>query len=164
MISPEILRKYPHFAGIEEDCLRAVGKLSEERDFKTGEEIFSESGAFMATSRIYEKGEEAGHLMLLTEGEVGIALTLGSGEKAVVGTLVAGDLMALSALIPPHHLTATGVARSDGKLIQFEAKALRKLCEENPGLGYRLMQGVAKGLMTRLQDTRVELAGESYAS
>jgi len=101
--------------------------------------------------------------MILTEGKVDIALTLGTGEKAVVGTLVAGDLMALSALIPPYHLSATGVAKEDGKLIQIEAEALRQLCEENPGLGYRLMQGVAKGIMTRLQDTRVELAGQSYA-
>lgn len=163
MISPEVFRRYPHFAGIEDACLRELGKLSEERSFKATEEIFSESGAFVATSRIYEKGEEASHLMLLIEGSVDVSLTIGTGEKVVVGTLVAGDLMALSALIPPFHLSATGVAKEDGKLIQFEAKALRDLLEENPGLGYRLMQGVAKGLMTRLQDTRVELAGQSYA-
>jgi hypothetical protein len=59
MISPEVFRRYPHFAGIADECLREVGKMSEEREFKAGEEIFSESGAFMATSRIYERGEEA---------------------------------------------------------------------------------------------------------
>jgi CRP-like cAMP-binding protein len=164
MISSEILRRYPHFAGIEDECLKEVAKLSEEREFKAEEVIFEESGSYLATARIYEKGEQATHLMLLIEGKVDIALTLGSGEKAVVGTLVDGDLMALSALIPPYQLSATGVARSDGKLIQIEAKPLRDLLEENPGLGFRLMQGVAKGLMTRLQDTRVELAGQSYAA
>jgi CRP/FNR family cyclic AMP-dependent transcriptional regulator len=135
-----------------------------EREFKAGERIFEESGSFIATARIYEKGEEASHLMLLTEGKVDIGLTLGTGETVVVGTLVEGDLMALSALIPPYHLSATGIAKEDGKLIQIEAVALRKLLEENPELGYRLMQGVAKGIMTRLQDTRVELAGQSYAT
>lgn len=164
MISSELLRRYPHFAGIEDACLGEVAKLSEEREFKAGEVIFKESSSYLATARIYEKGEEATHLMLLIEGQVDIALTLGTGEKAVVGTLVDGDLMALSALIPPYHLSATGVAKSDGKLIRIKAKALRELLEENPGLGYRLMQGVAKGLMTRLQDTRVELAGQSYAT
>jgi CRP-like cAMP-binding protein len=101
--------------------------------------------------------------MLLTEGQVDIALTVGTGEKVVVGTLVDGDLMALSALIPPYHLSATGIAKVDGKLIQIKADKLRTLLEDNPGLGYRLMQGAAKGLMTRLQNTRVELAGQSYA-
>jgi CRP-like cAMP-binding protein len=164
MISPEVLRRYPHFAGIEDACLKEVGKISEERAFKAGEDVFEESGAFLATSRIYEKGEEASHLMLLTEGKMDIALTLGSGEKVVVGTLVAGDLAALSALIPPYHLSASGTAKEDGKLIQIEAEPLRRLCEDNPGLGFKLMQGVAKGIMGRLQDTRVELAGQSYAT
>ena len=163
MISPEVLRRYPHFAGVEDACLGEVAKISEVREFNDGETIFDESGAFLATARIYERGEQATHLMILTEGKVDIALTLGTGEKAVVGTLVEGDLMALSALIPPYHLSATGVAKEDGKLIKIEAEPLRQLCDENPGLGYRLMQGVAKGIMTRLQDTRVELAGQSYA-
>jgi CRP/FNR family cyclic AMP-dependent transcriptional regulator len=160
MISPEVLRRYPHFAGIGDECLKAVAMISEERDFKAGEEIFTESSSFKATARIYEKGEEASHLMLLTEGEVDIAFTLGSGEKAIVGTLVAGDLMALSALLPPYQLDASGIASSDGKLIQIKAADLRKLCEENTDLGYHLMLGVAKALRSRLLDTRVELAGQ----
>lgn len=160
MISPEIFRRYPHFAGIGDDCLKSVAMISEEREFKTGEEIFQESSSFKATARIYEKGEEASHLYLLTDGQVDIAFTLGSGENAVVGTLGPGDLMALSALLPPYHLTASGVARSDGKLIQIEATKLRQLCEDDPELGFSLMTGVAKALMSRLQDTRVELAGQ----
>jgi CRP-like cAMP-binding protein len=160
MISPEVLRRYPHFAGIGEECLKAVAMISEERDFKAGEEIFTESSSFKTTARIYERGEEASHLLLLTAGEVDIAFTLGSGEKAIVGTLVAGDLMALSSLFPPYHLDASGIARSDGKLIQIEAVDLRKLCEENTDLGYHLMLGVAKALRNRLLDTRVELAGQ----
>ena len=163
MISPEILRRFPHFAGIADECLGEVARLSEERDFKEGDVLFKESGAFVATARIYEKGEEATHLMLLTKGQVDITLTLGSGETAIVGSLAAGDLMALSALIPPYHLTASGIAKSDGAYIQIKAPELRKLCDENPGLGYKLMQGVTAGLMSRLQDTRVELAGESYS-
>ncbi|MGD8813587.1 MAG: cyclic nucleotide-binding domain-containing protein [Anaerolineales bacterium] len=161
MISPEVLRRYPHFAGIAEDCLREVGKISEAREFKAGEEIFTESGSFLAEARAYERGEEAQYLLLLTEGQVDVALTLGSGKRVVVGTLVEGDLMALSALIPPFHLSASGIAKEDGKLIQIQAGALRNLLEDNPELGYRLMKGIARGLMARLQDTRVELAGQS---
>jgi CRP-like cAMP-binding protein len=163
MISPEILRRYPHFAGITEDCLREVGLISEEREFKAGEEIFKESGSFLAEARAYERGEEAHFLMLLTKGQVDISLTLGSGKRVIVGSLVEGDLMALSALIPPFHLTASGIAKKDGKLIQFRAAELRALLDDNPELGYRLMKGIARGLMDRLQSTRVELAGQSFS-
>jgi CRP-like cAMP-binding protein len=160
MISPEVLRRYPHFAGISDSCIKAVAMISEERSFKAGEEIFQESSAFKATARIYEKGEEATHLFLLVEGEVDIAFTLGSGKKVVVGRVAPGDLMALSALLPPYQLNASGIARSDGKAIQIEAAGLRELCEKNMDLGYRLMLGVAKALRNRLLDTRVELAGQ----
>ena len=164
MISAEVLRRYPHFANVGDACLAEVAKLCEECEFKSGDRIFEESGSYMAKARIYERGAEATHLMLLTEGMVDIALTLGSGQSAIVGTLIQGDLMALSALISPYHLSATGIAKGDGKYIQIEAKALRQLCDDDTDLGYHLMQGVAKGLMGRLQDTRVELAGQSYTS
>ena len=117
-------------------------------------------GAGYIGSVTAEKLLDGGH-------EVVVFDNLGRGHRAAVdtrATLVEGDLMALSALIPPYHLSATGIAKEDGKLIQIQAVALRALLEENPELGYRLMQGVAKGIMTRLQDTRVELAGQSYAT
>lgn len=164
MISPEELRRYPYFTSPCDDCLKEVAKICEEKTFKAGDTLFEESAGLIATSKIYEKGNEATHLMLLTKGTVDVALTLGSGEKAIVGTLVAGDLMAISALIPPYQLTAAGLAKTDGEYIQIEAAPLRRICDENPDLGYSLMQGVSKGLMSRLQSTRVELAGESYTS
>ncbi|OGO17275.1 MAG: hypothetical protein A2Z14_18625 [Chloroflexi bacterium RBG_16_48_8] len=134
--------------------------LSEERNYKSGEEIFEESGAFLATSRIYEWGKEATQLILLTKGEVDIIFTLSEGRKVVVGNLVAGDLMALSALIPPYHLPASGMAKKDCKVIQIEAKSLRELCDQNPELGYRLIQSIPKSLQDRLQNTWVALAGQ----
>lgn len=164
MISPEELRRYPYFTSSCDECVIEVAKICVEKAFKAGDTLFEESAGLIATSKIYEKGNEATHLLLLTKGDVNIALTLGSGEKVIVGTLVAGDLMGVSALIPPYQLTAAGIAKTDGEYIQIEATPLRRICEENPDLGYRLMQGVAKGLMDRLQSTRVELAGESYTS
>ena len=87
-----------------------------------------------------------------------MVFNLASGTQVVVGTLVSGDLMAISALIPPYRLTATGIAREDIDLIQFEAAKLRELCEEVPELGYRLMMAIAKSAMDRLSEARVQLA------
>lgn len=158
MISAEILRKYPYFAGVSPDCLKAVAQLSEERSFKAGDILFKESGEFIGESKLYEKGEEASHLILLISGEVNIAYRLGIGEPVVIGTVVAGELLSLSALIPPYQLTAEGIAKTDGKGIYIEAKQLRELLEANPELGFKLYKGVSKALMSRLKDTRVELA------
>ena len=158
MISPEELRKYPYFAGISPDCLKSVALLSEETSFKADEVLFVESGEFIGKAQLYEKETEAKHLLLLVSGEVDLATQLGSGEPVIIGSAVAGELLSLSALIPPYHLTATAVAKKDGKAINIEAEGLRELLDENPELGYHLYQGVASALMARLKDTRVELA------
>ena len=159
MISPEILRRYAHFAGLSEDCLKEVALLCEERSFKAGDRIFEESSGYKASARIYEKGEEATHLMILASGEVDIVYSLAEGDEVVVGTLVDGDLMAISALIPPHQLTASGIAKKDGQLIAIAAPELRQLCDDDPVLGYRLMAAAAASIKQRLTDTRIQLAG-----
>jgi len=164
MISPELLRRYTHFAGIAEDCLKSVAAISKERSFNAGEKIFEESGELKASAHIYEKGDEASHLMILTEGQVDIAFELTGDRKVIVGALAAGDIMALSALVPPYHLTASGIAKTDGKLIQISAPELRQLCDENPELGYRLLSGISQALLARLNQTRIELAGQSPVS
>jgi CRP-like cAMP-binding protein len=161
MISQELLRRYPYFAGISDSCLKSVAAISEERSFKAGETVFKESGEFMTQAYIYEKGEEASHLMILTKGQVDIVFELTHERKLTVGSLTAGDLMAISALVPPYYLTASGIAKEDGSLIQIKAPELRQLLDENPELGYRLMRGVSQALLTRLNQTRVELAGQS---
>ena len=56
MISPEVLRRYPHFAGVPEDCLKSVAMISDERSFKADETIFQESGEFVGSVKLYEKG------------------------------------------------------------------------------------------------------------
>jgi CRP-like cAMP-binding protein len=158
MISPETLRRYSYFAGIDDECLRSVALLAEENEFKKGEVIFTESGEFLASDRIYQEGEEAKHLMLITEGEIDIALTFSADNQVVVGTLVPGDLMAVSSIIPPYQLTSSAIGHSDGKMICIEAEGLRKLMEEDTELGYHIMSGVAKALRDRLQNTRIELS------
>ena len=97
--------------------------------------------------------------MILTSGEVDIAFSSAEGKDIVVGTVVSGDMMALSALIPPHQLTASGIARKEGELISISAPELRALCDEDPVLGYRLMAAAAAAIMQRLNDTRIQLAG-----
>jgi CRP/FNR family transcriptional regulator, cyclic AMP receptor protein len=145
MISPERLRKQPHCAGAPDDLLRKVAMLTAERPFGKGEVLFEEGG-------------RATHLLFLEAGEVNIVFTLGSGNEVTVDSLVAGDVLAWSALLEPHVLTARGVGRSAGMCLAVEAEGLRKLCAEHPAYGYIMMTQVAKTLRDRLTATRVQLA------
>ncbi len=145
MISTELLRRHPHFEGISEDALRSIAMLSTEASFPAGATIFAEKAA-------------ADRLFLITRGEVDLLTTFASGETTKVGTLVSGDLMALSSLVEPHVLSFTAVARKDVRLVAMDAASLRRLMDDEPVVGYRLLRAVSKALVQRLYDTRILLA------
>jgi CRP/FNR family cyclic AMP-dependent transcriptional regulator len=147
MISAEVLRRYPYFAGVGKESLNALATICEERRVNAGEALFHE-------------GEPATHMFLVTQGEVDIAFELPGGEQRVVDTVVAGDLLAWSAFVEPHRYTATGVTRMNSKLVAIEAPKMRELCEEDPILGYRLLTQVARVLSRRLAGARVQLAAK----
>ena len=145
MISPEVLRRYPCFAGLSEQILKRLAVLAEERTVPAGERIFNQD-------------EPAKYLYVITKGEVNIQYLLGNGELRTVDTLVDGDLLVWSALIEPYTTTAIGTATKETQLVGIVADRLRQLCEEDPLLGYRLTTEVAKLLAHRLESARVQLA------
>ena len=145
MISPERLRRFAHCAGATDELLKQVAMLASERPFD-------------AAQRLFEEGMPARKLMMLESGSVDIVHTLGSGTAVIVDTLVGGDLMAWSALLEPHVLTATGIARIAGRLVEIDGEGLRRLCQDNPEYGLTMMTEVAKTLRARLEATRVQLA------
>jgi CRP-like cAMP-binding protein len=145
MISPERLRRFSYCAGASDDLLKQVAMLASEKPFDVGEHLF-------------EEGASARRLMMLESGSVDIVHTLGNGQSVVVDTLVGGDLMAWSALLEPHVLTATGIGRTAGRVVEIEGEGLRRLCRENPHYGLPMMTEVAKTLRARLDATRVQLA------
>ncbi len=145
MISPEQLRRFPYFADVNEDALKQVAMISDEISAAAGSKLFSE-------------GDPADSLYIITEGEIDLQYTLGSGELRTVDTLVPGDLVVWSALVEPYKCTATGTLRKDTKLIAIGGQKLRELCEANKDLGYRMLISVTKLLATRLEGSRVQLA------
>ena len=147
MISPELLRRYTYFADIGEDALKEVAMISEE--------ITAD-----ASSTLFCEGDRADSMYILVDGEVDLQYTLGSGELRTVDTLVAGDLLLWSAVVDPYKCTATGTVRSTKKvkLISIDGVKLRKLCEDNHDLGYRMLISVTTLLATRLEGARIQLA------
>jgi CRP-like cAMP-binding protein len=145
MISPELLRRYPYFADVSEESLRKVAMISEEENVPAGTVIFHE-------------GDKAENLYILSEGEVDIDYTLGSGELRTVDTLVAGELIMWSALVEPYKSTAVGTVRKDSKVIAIDGAKLRELSESDHDLGYRMLICLTKLLAARLEGARVQLA------
>jgi CRP-like cAMP-binding protein len=146
MISPEILRRYPYFAGIDEASLRQLAMIAAEKK------------SIPAAARLFDAGEPVKHLAIIIRGEVNIQYLLGNGEMRTVDTLVAGDLLGFSALIPPYKYTGFGTTTQETDLALIDACKLRELCNHAPQLGYQLTLHVAKLLAHRLEGACVQLA------
>ena len=145
MISPEILRRYPHFAGIDDESLKQLAMIAEEKSVPANMVMFRE-------------GDPANYLSIILKGEVNIQYLLGNDMLRTVDTLVEGDLLMWSALVEPYKATAIGTTIKPTQLARIDATKLRVLCEEKPILGYRLMTQVTRLLAHRLEDARVQLA------
>ncbi len=145
MISPELLRRYPYFAGVSDQSLKEIAMIAEEKRVPAGTRMFGE-------------GDPANVLYVIGKGEVNIDYPLGSGELRTVDTLVDGDLLVWSAIVEPYKTTAIGTTTKDCELLCIDAHRLRALCDQDPLLGYRLTSQVAKLLANRLESARVQLA------
>ncbi|MBK9126386.1 MAG: cyclic nucleotide-binding domain-containing protein [Phycisphaerales bacterium] len=145
MVSVEVLRSIPYFAGVGAESLRAVAAIADERDFPAGRPVFSE-------------GEPAEALYILRAGEVDIVYQHNLDEGRVVDTVVAGDLIGWSALVQPHRCTATAIPRVASRAVRIDAGGIRNLCDLDHTLGYHLLRELAATLSHRLQGALVQLA------
>ena len=151
MISPELLRRYPFFASLDESQLRAVAMLSEE--------VEVESGAL-----VFESDKPAEALFVLVEGSLDLYYVVANPEDPVLkkefflNEFSAGEIFGISALIEPYTYTASACASAPSKVIRIEASGLRALSELDAKVQAGLMKAVAKAAMQRLHDTRVQLA------
>ena len=145
MVSLEVLRSCPYFAGVSGESLKAVAAIADERRFKVGEVLFKE-------------GDPSHGLYILRHGQVDIVYHLHDGEERVVDTVVAGDLIGWSSLVEPYRSTANATVREAGEAIWIESAGIRALSEKDHTLGYHLLKQLAGVLSRRLQGALVQIA------
>lgn len=147
MISPETLRRFPLFGGLEPEMLKAIAMLGEEVSYQQEEWLFHE-------------GDHADTLFLVLDGEVELTMNLsanGTGPQLTrLHTRTSGEVIGWSALVPPHKYTLGGRARSEARLARFEGPAFRALLDANPASGYQLLKMLAEVVGERLVGLRTQ--------
>ncbi|MDJ0754368.1 MAG: Crp/Fnr family transcriptional regulator [Ardenticatenaceae bacterium] len=151
MVSTELLRRFPFFGFLSPLELREVAFITDE--------IHAEAG-----SSLFEMGEEARSLFFLIDGEIELHyIVIDEHEPQLrkdflVGTVNPGEVVGISAIIPPHRLTATAYVLSNSHLLRIDAWALRELCKVDHDMAVGFDRAVLKATMERLQFTRIQLA------
>lgn len=145
MISPETLRRFSLFAGLDPAWFKDIAMVGEEVKLAQGEWLFHE-------------GDDADALYLVLNGsvELKIDLDVQSSRQADISTVSAGEVLGWSALVEPEVYTLGAVAASDVQLVRLDAAGLRKLMEQNYEFGFHLMRQLAKVLGQRLTNLRVQ--------
>ncbi|MFF9063535.1 cyclic nucleotide-binding domain-containing protein [Streptomyces sp. NPDC101213] len=113
--------------------------------------------SFPEDTRIFEAGGTADRFWVIRSGAVSLDQQVTSVQRVTVASLGAGDLLGWSWLFPPYRWDFGAEAFSPVRAYEFEARAVLKLCEEDPALGLSLVRIVAEILAHRLEATRVRL-------
>lgn len=145
MISPEALRRFSLFAGLDPAVFKDLAMAGEEIDLPAGAVLFSEGG-------------DADALYLISDGTVELKINMDEAGTRQFGlqTLVAGDVVGWSALVEPYRYTLSAAANTPVRLVRLDAGALHELMDADLELAYTLMHRLAQALGQRLTNLRVQ--------
>ena len=166
MISPELIRRYPLFAGLNAEEMLLLAQA--------GDEIALAPGQFL-----FQEGDRLQSFYLVVEGSVDLILELTDRgqppllaqqflrthptREIVVTVIGPGNMFGWSGLIPPYITTAGARAERDSRIIAFDCRQLRTLFEENCHFGYRMTVKAAQAIRDRLRDMRIETLSQTVA-
>ncbi len=159
MISAELIRRFPFFAGLD---LEQINKLA-----KLGTEEIVEEGYYF-----FHEDDKLEKFFISLEGAVGIVYEVPERDvehkvadqfarklktkDIVISTVGPGEMFGWAGLIPPHKARATAKALAPCRVIAFDAAELVKDFETDCGFGYVMTQKAAQVIGQRLRDLRVE--------
>ncbi len=110
-----------------------------------------------AGQRLFEEGATADRFWLIDAGQVTLDAMVPGQGRVIIETLGRGDVAGLSWLLPPYQWRFGAITTQPMQAFEFDARAVRGACEDDPGLGYELSQRFSRVVVHRLQATRARL-------
>jgi len=139
-----ILAEHPFIKGLEPHHVQLIVGCASNMRFDPGQFILRE-------------GEEANQFYIIRKGKVALEIFSPERGPIIIDTLVDGDVLGWSWLIPPYHWRFDARAVELTRAIALDGKCLRTKCEEDHHLAYELLKRFAAIMEQRLQATRLQL-------
>jgi len=148
MVSTELLRRYPLFAGQSHYMLEEIAMLSSEVIKTAGEWLFHEN-------------EEATRLYLVLDGAVALTLFVHlEGETQHLSTshsLGKNEIVGWSSIVTPHQYKLGARVVKEAQLLEIEAVPLRQLLDDNPEYGYHFLRQIAEVVSERFMQVNIQI-------
>jgi CRP-like cAMP-binding protein len=133
----------PLFEGIPERHTESLCANMHLRDFKAGEDIFSQ-------------GDQGAGAILVLDGEIRI-----SADETELALLGSGDFFGEIALAAPERRTANAAATTTTRLVYFLRQDLEEWIEHEPRLGARFLMNLSATLAQRLFEANKLIASKA---
>ena len=148
MVSTELLRRYPLFAGQSNYMLNEIAMLSNEITRAKDEWLFHEN-------------EEAAKLYLVLDGAVALTLFVYLNNEqqhlASSHSLGKNEIVGWSSIVPPHQYKMGARAVKGSQLLEIDAIPLRQLLDDNPEYGYHFLRQIAEVISERFMLVNIQI-------
>lgn len=141
MVSPEILRRFPVFGGLDDDFINKMAMVTDEITMADGVWLFHE-------------GDKADAFYIVLRGSVQLKARLPRTQYADLDLLVEGEVVGWSAICSPGFYSLSAFTSDGARLLRVDGKASRELMHERPEMGFALMCQISGEIGKRLTDLR----------
>ncbi|MGW1955868.1 Crp/Fnr family transcriptional regulator [Streptomyces sp. NPDC001920] len=118
---------------------------------------FAREVSFPQGTRLFEEGGRADRFWIIRTGSVTLDMRVPGRRDAVIETLRHDELIGCSWLFAPRTWHLGAEATSPVRAYEFDATAIRSMCQDDPALGASVTQWVGGVLAHRLRSTRIRL-------
>jgi CRP-like cAMP-binding protein len=106
---------------------------------------------------LLRQGQGAERFFIIRKGEVRLELITPESGSIPIQILEAGEIVGWSWIIPPYKSTFDARAVEHLHVLVFDASELRRKCEQDFELGYRVLQKFTLALSARFDGARAKL-------
>jgi len=107
--------------------------------------------------RLFEEGRRADRFWIIRTGTIQLDMHVPGRRAAVIETLGHNELVGWSWLFAPHSWHLGAETTSPVRAYEFDATAVRAMCQDDPALGHTVAQWVGDILAHRLRSARTRL-------
>lgn len=144
----EMLDASDIFKGLSDEWLIQVGSLARLEDFEENAYLFVEGG-------------EPRDMYIIQDGKVNMDVSLSPtpalGYQVTVDTLSKGQTCGWSSALGSHVYTMTAKCTEPVKVIAINGSQLRHFMDENPEVGFKVMNNMAHVVVGRLRNMKMRL-------
>ena len=113
--------------------------------------------SFPQGTRLFHEGGHADRFWIIRTGTVELDMRVPGRRAAVIESLHHNDLVGWSWLFTPHTWHLGAEAATPVRAFEFDAVAVREMCEEDPAFGESVARWVGEVVAHRLRAARTRL-------